>query len=71
MKQYCEIMKVVLNSILIPSSGGVSPENFEKLNIKIVYSGWQHTTVCVHYGRVLISAILSIFFQRFSLKFKY
>ena len=31
-------MKVILNSILIPSSEGVSPENFETFNIKMVYS---------------------------------
>ena len=31
-------MWVVLNSILIPSSEGVSPEIFEKNNIKMVYS---------------------------------
>ena len=33
-----KLMKVVLNSILIPSSEGVSPEIFEKLDIKMVYS---------------------------------
>ena len=33
-----KLMKVVLNSILIPSSEDVSSENFAKLNIKMVYS---------------------------------
>ena len=33
-----KLMKVVLNSILIPSPEGVFPENFEKLKIKMVYS---------------------------------
>ena len=38
MKHYCEINESGFNSILIPSSEGVSRENFEKLHIKIVYS---------------------------------
>ena len=33
-----KLMEVILNSILIPSSEGVFLENFEKLNIKMVYS---------------------------------
>ena len=44
-----KLMKVVLNSILIPSSECVSPENFEKLNIKMMYSvSWAHFEVLIN-----------------------
>ena len=34
MKHYCELMKMVLNSIFIPSSEAPPPENFEKITSK-------------------------------------
>ena len=39
MKHYCELMKVVLNSIFIPSSEAPPPGKLWENYIKMVYSG--------------------------------